>query len=372
MIKALGTSRLLLSETELLHLKTWLRPVDECLWAKLEDQRSNLDRIKATPGLAATDSELVRSCQERIEMARWCIERRGHSHAAHGSSLRKHLEAWIHRFRWPATEDNTLFWHLAHSVDEDLLLLLPVEEVAVRGLEIKSLFERNIKQAETKKVWLEDGGDKAPLTAAVRSLTEAAKTHGPEDVEIRQKRQVLRRALHEVNDQTDQRFRQLAVNMLMRAWSGFLLFVLLVPSALILPDYLREGIDSSGAMFSPALLILGAAGAVLANLMSKDAFRIAQGPARRYLFYYLFAKPVQGAFAALTLYLVLKSGLLFTLGAKGEQATFAFATLALAAGFTAEKIFGTMINKSLERLFKVAEKTETTPAPTGEPSEREG
>lgn len=366
-------ARPFLPEHELIHMKTWPHPiVDECLWAKLQDQLSDLERIKP----AFNQVELWEDCLKRTRMAQWCIEHHGHS-STNQHSFGKRLRAWYRRFRWPGTEDNTFFWHLAHSVDEDLMLLLPLEEVAARGLEIRSLFERNIRLSSLKETWLENG-DEGALPSALKTLTDSAKAGDPEDSKILHARQVLRRALHEVNEQTDYQFRQLGINMLMRAWSGFLLFGLLIASALILPDYV--GLEGSNALKSPlqipVLLLFGAAGAVLANILSKDAFLIAMGPARRYFFYYLFAKPVQGAFAALTFYILLKSELLFALARKGDQnensavvfqvtaetEAYVLIMLALAAGFSAEKAFGSMINKVLARLFKSAEKTEESPA----------
>ncbi|HRC86049.1 MAG TPA: hypothetical protein PK413_10605 [Thermoanaerobaculia bacterium] len=374
-------------ERELLRLKTWFSPVDESVWAELQETQNNLLLIaRDAPRLSEQDQSLLQACQERLEMAIWCLERRARRVPA---ALEQHLFRRLREDlalgpRWPFTENNTLFWRLLHQVDEDLLLLMPVEQLAASAIKIRDQFDRNVQSPKVREHWLGEPGKKGPLLTTVEAFEEAASPGGAELAEaaVRKQRYILRGALHEVNHHVDRGFRQLAFNTLIRAFSGVMLFALLA--------YLWW---QHGKLFAltyttgiPAgLLLMGAAGAIGGNLISRSAFAVALGPTRRYFVYYLLARPVLGAFAALLLFIVVESDLLFSLvasppssQASGDLAPVVFfvrasaipyarALLALVAGFSAERWFGTVVDRVFARMFKTADKGQNSP-----PSEEAG
>lgn len=204
----------------LLSRATRSRPVNERSWARLQARLADLDRFQATPGRTAAELDLIESCRARIEMAARRIDR-GHARTIHAGGLRGRLAAWARRLRQRAAGDDTLVRHLVRSVDEDLLLLLPVREVAARGLEIESLFTRDVRRPAARRARPEHGRRRGSLAEAVRVLAEAAARTAapaePESAKVRCARQMLRWALHEVNERRDYGFRRLAVDMLMRS-----------------------------------------------------------------------------------------------------------------------------------------------------------
>jgi hypothetical protein len=357
----------------------------------MQDQLAEL-RVFRCQRLGPEQGQILHECSRRLRMARWCIEGRAAKNGSAGSR-----PGWFRTWRrWPPfTENNTLFWNLVHRNDEDILLLVPHEELLVRALDILGEFRRNIRDGQAVRQWL-TGETEGPLprrgllTAAVDELRqETEKEFHLQGPRLDHLRYILREALHVVNSHTDRSFRQLAANVLIRSWSGMMLLVLLgllvagwtslAPmSGAVRPSLTaaeapqvdrREAEEPETVVFLLLLLAWGATGAVAANLASKSPFPVALGPTRRYFVLYLLARPILGAFAALLLYLLVQGGFL-GLGPDGAGVSrYAFAALAVTVGFSTEKFLGPIMDRGLLQLRQRAEKSEETPRPAAGPGD---
>ncbi len=129
------------------------------------------------------------------------------------------------------------------------------------------------------------------------------------------------------------------------------------------------------------LIALGLMGAYLSNLMTKENFLYVRGgPFWRYLLHNLLSKPLMSAFAAVFIYGVEKSKLIFsinsidtqsasnavskiiTLNVTKESEGYVYAVLAIVSGFAADKVLRSMIDGVLKRLEQKAEKTKDSGA----------
>jgi hypothetical protein len=331
-------------QLELTALKKHFNPARERLWAKIASVEQDLDRVAATGTLAQVRERSV----ENVRKARACFEGRwGHPHLA---------------------------WKFLHRVDEDLLLLVGYEELKARALDVQTAFELNILEPSVRAVWLgTEGGAKGALVRAVEKL---------ETADAADARETVRAALQRVNEQVDRRFWVLSANVLTSVWSGALLAVLLAAYGLLWAYASPSAFTAVGTLgtsptsdFIP-IALLGIMGAYVSNLMTKQDFLFVRGgPYWRYLLHPLVAKPVLSAFAALFVYAVAHSGLIFSLGAPdaakvgtsaaplalnvpaGESTAFAYIVLAIVSGFAADKVLRDMIDRVLKRLEEKAEKT---------------
>ena len=121
------------------------------------------------------------------------------------------------------------------------------------------------------------------------------------------------------------------------------------------------------------LFVLGLMGAYLSNLMTKEDFLYLRGgPYWRYFLLNLFSKPVMSGFAAIFIYILAKTGLIFSIGSGSSGSAcskvininvskeflgYAYAILAIVSGFAADKILKSMIDSVLKKLAQKAEKT---------------
>lgn len=171
-------------------VKTYLSPIDETLWAQLQEAQETLDSLDAiyhpplphaTRIVADTGHEslrlerelivsvdldrrqgcldpeacvLLQSCFESLRLARDCIEKR---------------KRWWRVF----LENIQLFWRLVHRIDEDVLLLLPLSGLAARAIDVQDTVERNtIPQA--REPWLGADSKRGALTNAVNEILNDA------------------------------------------------------------------------------------------------------------------------------------------------------------------------------------------------------
>ncbi|WP_164000260.1 hypothetical protein [Pyxidicoccus caerfyrddinensis] len=128
-----------------------------------------------------------------------------------------------------------------------------------------------------------------------------------------------------------------------------------------------------------SLVLLGAGGAIVANMTSDPPVLAARGPVWRQFFYYLFVRPAIGAFAAFLFYLLARSGLLFSIeSATGQTSAaqppairivlgnlravdYAYAIVSIAVGFSADRVLGSTMDQVLNRLFRMADKSLQSP-----------
>lgn len=312
----------------------------ETFWGKIVGIEQDLDPSRLIPD---ADHELRKRCLENVERARaCCAKQRGHPNLA---------------------------WVFLHRVDEDLLLLVRPAELKARALEVRTAFELNITEPSVRTLWLgTEGGDKGALVRAIESL-------GQDD----SAREILRAALQMVNEQVDRRFWRLSANVLTSVWSGVLLAMMMVLYAMLWNVVSRSTFSALDALGQDVradilpVIVLGAMGAFVSNLLTREDFLfIRGGPYWRYLLHPIVAKPVLSAFAAVFVYAMAQSSLIFSIGngasasnpaivhlsvSEGRATAFAYAILAVVSGFSADKLLRGMIDAVLKRLEQKAEKT---------------
>lgn len=342
----------------------------ESLWAKLWTLESTLALVQALP----TDQPPLRAailpqCEENLREAKRCLERQ-----------KKAL------FKRPTSPH--LFWRLAHQIDEELLLIMPRQMLPVAALEVGEVFRRNISDKPLRKHWLGEDEKSGPLCEAIKRLT--AQGFDPTE---EADRNVLKGALHAVNERTDRQFHQVATNTLFEVLSSLILLVLLIVLSILISLRLGplthqnpENLSVAGGLL-PLLIVLGAAGAILSNMMTKEPFGAPAGQAGRFFMHHLVGKPVLGATAALFFFILAQSGWLFDIRAAQSGSSpspdrllqftvgslsalyFTHLLIAFVVGFAAERLLRRFIDKALENLLKQAEKGEvSTPPGTPEKS----
>lgn len=344
------------------------------LWAKLQRMESTLLLLKNRPQASPEDRAFIDHLLERLEMARASITKR-----------KKGEE------RARVLVNSTLFWSLVHEISADMLLVMPKEMLASEAMEVEQQFKQNIVAPQQRATWLGEDEKSGPLCVAVQrlqALVRRLEPPGPEEeLELLHSRHVLRGALRQVNEHTDRAFQRLNLTLLIRGMSGALLLVLfflafLFNSAVWLspPGDAEELWMTLARLIS--LIMLGAGGAIVANMLSEMPGLVTNGPRWRQFVFYLFIRPALGGFAAFLFYLLARSRLLFSIEAAPgpndpelppairimlsthEAVGFAYALIAIAVGFYAERVLGSTMDSVLDKLLRKAEKTVPTP---GEP-----
>jgi len=330
-------------------LKHRFNPAQERLWAKIAGLTQDLESLAPPdPGLIALRDRSL----ENVRRARACIEE---------SSRHPHLA-----------------WRFLHRVDEDLVLLAPLDRLKASALDVKTSFELNITEPSVRAAWLGAEGGKGSLVLAIEKL-EGGGGKPADDV-----REVVRAALQMVNEQVDRRFWTLSTNVLTTVSSGVLLALTILTCGLLWaygkPGYFAPVTQlgsTATADFLP-IALLGVMGSYTSNLLTREDFLFVRGgPWWRFLLHPLAAKPILSAFAALFVYVLARSEILFALHAAdparhtgtvlslgvpatGEAEAFAYVVLAIVSGFAADKVLRSMIDRVLKRLEDTAEKTSKT------------
>ncbi|RKH36081.1 hypothetical protein [Corallococcus sicarius] len=264
----------------------------QLLWNRLENDASIYELCKVRGYLTEEDRVILEQCKQRLEVARRCLDR----------------QFW----RW-----SFAFWQIIHEVDGLLLLVMPQHMLLPHALEIQQQFERRVTDSGQKTLWLGSERTPGPVPQCVRFLRGEALPPGDPDASLSEAerlarcRHVLRGAQGVINDRVDKTFWQLSINVSIQVLSTLLLITL---SLLALLGFNRSLVaDWPDTLVPQGLLLLslmGAAGAVVSNMLSKERFVVATGATSRFFAYHLLVKPVIGAFAALTLLLVEQSNLL--------------------------------------------------------------
>ena len=261
-----------------------------------------------------------------------------------------------------------MIWEMLHRVDEYFILLIQNEELYSVASDVKISFDLNVKEEQIRNEWL---GEKGKLNDALDHINKG---------EYEEKyRYVVKDALNRVNEQMDRTFWQLSMNTLTSVCSGALLGILMVVAWL-----LRSQGPATGALSSLnvgglsdhflTLIALGLMGAYLSNLMTTENFLYIQGaPFWRYFFHNLISKPLMSGFAAVLIYILARSKIIFSittpdqakatvsqiisLNVPPEGIGYAYAMLAIISGFAADKVLRNMIDSVLKKLEQKAEKT---------------
>lgn len=339
-------------------LKKYINPSEGELWAKihwLHDRLANLD-----VGQNEHQQKIHRTCQENLALAESLLK----------PSWRKFL--WL-----PLRNKNhTLVWELLHRIDEDLILLIPEDELYFTAMDVKTAFDMNVKEDKVRGEWLGRPGQNGNLTNAVTKLAEPGNTQIIlTDGQIRY---IIKGALHKINEQMDREFWKLNLNTLMSVLSGLCLAITVAIYIIMLKSRFTNEIMYLGGPYSCFLQdvisvgLLGIMGCYLSNTMTSEGFIFVYGPYYRYLLHPIMAKPVMSAFVAVFIYLVEKSHLIFSIGKVPQDKTmddgfiilnvgddhtgYVYAVLAVVSGFSADKMFRSMIDRVLARLEAKADK----------------
>jgi len=282
--------------------------------------------------------------------------------------------------------DDPTLRELIHGMDADMLLLLPTDLLAAEALKLEEQFRRNIQESSVRAAWLGPDEKSGLLCQAVQQLVrlfvQSPLLTPDEGLSLRHVRLILQGALRVVSEHADLHDRQFAFTTLLRSSSGGLLLLLFFLAwAFELPMRFAEllGDDtplSSGLGFL-ALALIGAGGAIAGNMFSDEPPLALSKSGVQEFVYYLFVRPSLGAFAAFLFYLLAQSGFLISIestaggSSAGPQSAIrvmvgdapqakacAYALIAIAVGFSAEKLLGPMMDKVLGRLFSQLERTQ--------------
>lgn len=378
-------------ETELPGLKTWYRPIDERMWAVVQRQRTMLRYIEPQITEPA-DRLLLEDCLHLNDVALACIDprRRALSEDERAHFNERHAKAPRSIRPWPFCENNTLYRELVHQVDEELLMILPLPILLSWAREVELAVDLNVKPPAERERWLGKLHHPGLVPKAIQALEAMPQeARGIRSEEEQKHRAALRSALQWVNTRSDRAFREVAVSALMRTWSGALLLSLLAALFVFLPltaaiPHETPDLAAPGAL---AIVLLGALGAVVANLLSKKPFEVSLGPTRRYFLLYLVFRPLLAGFAGVFSYFLLRSQLLFDIVVtkpEGTQAaagldgltssllvipvataqawTYAVAVMVVCIGYGTEHFLGPTMDRVLCRLLRAADKQQETPA----------
>ncbi|MDO8206859.1 MAG: hypothetical protein Q7T38_03440 [Gallionella sp.] len=341
-----------MSENNKKSLARFINPTEQDLWAKLMELHDVLDIIKKRTDLNADQVEILIKCYDKLDMAKEALgpKWKGFPWLP---NLKKHYK---------------IFWSLVHRVDEDIILLLPDDEVASKAIDVATFFSMNIKEVRIREEWLGGSGKPGKLSNAIEKYSAGKDMPG--------NRLIIREALKLVNDLMDHNFWILSLNSLVSMLSATLLGIaMLVFWVCDYPLQLVNWPGSINEVFAP-LALLGLMGAYLSNLITREDFLFVKGPFWRYMLHYVLSKPIISAFAAVFIYVVEQSRLVFavvttatvqlpasqliTVHVNQNAVGYVYAILAVASGFSADKILRSMIDRVLKKLEKTAEKTKET------------
>ncbi|WP_147445573.1 hypothetical protein [Corallococcus aberystwythensis] len=331
----------------------------QLLWNRVESNASLLKLCQSGKVHRPEAEAILKQCEEKLEAARWCLD--------------KPLGRW-----------SFSFWELIHEMDGLLLLVMPADMLVPRALEIQQQFERRVKDSGRSQLWLGEDKTSGPLPRCVRRLIEREDPPLDED-QTSYCRNVLRGALDTVNQQVDKTFWQLSINVTLQVFSTLLLLAVFIASFLILSPALIKTWPQD--LVPRGLLLVGLAGgsgAIVSNMLSKERFVVATGATSRFFAYHLMVKPVIGAFAALMLLFLEQSRMLLSVDTRqssmsgdaspailhivvsDEQAVFfTLMALAVVAGWSADKLLSSIMDKVLGRLLGQSEKVLPPSNPTG-------
>ncbi|GMU05454.1 hypothetical protein [Corallococcus caeni] len=291
------------------HGKPWLLSTTQMLWDELETHVSQLQLCAIR--LNCRQQPLT---QEQSFILQQCIQRL--------TQAQKSIDRW---WRQPFC-----FWQLVHEVDAMVLRILPESMLKERALSIRERFDRKVKDPTQKRLYEE-----------VLFLRDPVSTHD---------RDMLAGALRLINEQVDKGFWMLAMNTIIQVMSAVMLVLIVGVALRFYWNYFNY--DSKGNIL--LFILLGAAGAIISNMTTKDPFILSVGPTTRYFVYYLFAKPALGGFAAAFFYLLVRSGSEYV---TQWPSNLLLGCIALAAGFSGDRFLGATMDKVMLNLFKSSEKT---------------
>jgi hypothetical protein len=339
--------------------KPWLNPCTETLHQKHFDLQERLKRYERLH-----HKDLPEEDQRQVVKECW----------TYMNEVSKYLDTPLLSIKWPffGRKHPHLMWELLHRVDENFVLLIDGDELYSTAIDVKTSFDLNIKEEKLRAEWIGDKG-------VFRDILDQLKKK--EQNRMLVNRYMIRDALRLVNEKMDCSYWQLSMNILTSVLSGLILAILLFLAWMWQPINPFQYLGQRGGFASTfvTLIGLGLMGAYLSNLMTKEDFLYVRGgPYFRCLLHNIFSKPVMSAFAAVFIYGVERSKLIFSVGSidtksvsnavskiiilnvTKESEGYVYAVLAIVSGFAADKILRSMIDGVLKKLEQKAEKTKDT------------
>lgn len=328
----------------------WLNPATEKLLSKITNLEENLEGIKPQD-LKPEQQHLVKICGTYLKTARGFLDRP--------------ILSW--KFPFYESRHPHLIWEMLHRVDEYFILLIKDAEFYSQASDVKTAFDLNIKEDKIRDEWI---GQNGKLKKALDDIN--AWTYKEEY------RYVVKDALNLINEQMDRTFWQLSMNTLTSVWSGTLLGILMVLAWIFHNSNALYSLNSGGlSNHYLTLIILGLLGSYLSNLMTNENFLYIQGaPYWRYFLHNLLSKPLMSGFAAVFIYILARSKLIFSITATPpadlpkaavyqiinlnvpqEGVGYVYAILAIVSGYAADKVLRNMIDNVLKKLEQKAEKS---------------
>jgi hypothetical protein len=326
-----------------------INPSEGVLYAKIIDIEEKIARLD-DPGLAPDKRKILGKSKAMVTLVKESIKPR----------------RWFRALVPFSNKNSSLFWRLLHRVDEDMLLLIPDADLMANAVDIMTYFDLNIAEEKIRNVWLGTAQTPGELIETIEAIK-----HEPSDMD---NRYIFRQALRILNDHLDDTSLKLASNTLISVASGALLGLFMLIFFAIQKDFL---FDMQIRIDVISIGMLGLIGAFLSNLLTNEDYVFPSGAFWRHVFYYTISKPVMSAFAAVFVFFIEKSKLIFTIvaaesGQPGQQSgqlsqlislnvpksaeDYVYVILAIASGFSADKILRGMIDKALKRLEEKAEK----------------
>ncbi len=333
-------------------LGVWMNPATETLYQKYFDLQEKLKGFEPSNNkLADEQKHIVKICQTYLD------------------KVKSYLENPMFNAKWPffRRRHPHLMWELLHRVDENFILLTNADELYGRAIDVRASFDLNIKEEKIREEWIGDRG-------VFRDILDQVKKKDRNTNTMLANQYLIRDALRVVNEKMDCSYWQLSMNTLTSVLSGLFLAVLLLiawiwPLTSPIKDLGKGGFANTFI----TLIALGLMGAYLSNLMTKEDFLYVRGgPFLRCVLHNLFSKPVMSAFAAVFMFGLEKTKLIFSIGnqttstrlteiitinVSQEYRGYAYAVLAIVSAFSADKILRSMFDKVLKKLEQKAEKT---------------
>ena len=327
-----------------------INPATETLYQKYLNLQERLKGFQAP-----RDHDLTKDQKQVVEVCQTYLD-----------EVSSYINIPQRKRKWPfiKTIHPHLMWQLLHRVDENLILLIDEDELYSTAINVITSFDLNIKEEKVRAEWI---GDKGVFKEILDQIKKKDKHTMPAN------RYMLRDVLKLVNDKTDRGYWQLSMNTLTSVLSGSILAVLILLAWIFhakVPLQSLGGADFGNTFVS--LIGLGLMGAYLSNLMTKEDFLYVRGgPFLRCLLHNLFSKPVMSAFAAVFVYGLEKSKLIFsihpitgtqtasqiiTINVPPEAVGYVYAVLAIVSAFSADKVLRSMFDKVLKKLEQKADK----------------
>jgi hypothetical protein len=330
-----------------------MNPATETLYQKYVDLQERLKGFESP-----RHKELTEDDQKQLVKECW----------TYLSEVSSYLNIPCLSKKWPffRSKHPHLMWELLHRVDEKSILLIDGDELYSAAIDVKTSFDLNIKEEKLRAEWIGDKGVFKDILDQVKKKEQNT---------MLANRYLIRDALRLINEKTDCSYWQLSMNIMTSVLSGLILAVLLILALKCQPIIPFQDLGQSGGFKSTfvALVGLGLTGAYLSNLLTREDFLYVRGgPFLRCLLHNIFSKPVMSAFAAVFMFGLERTKLIFSLGTQAASTKvaeiisinvnqdyigYAYAVLAIVSGFSADKILRSMFDKVLKKLEQKAEKT---------------